>query len=206
MPRRKSKTPRPKRRSTARLLTEMTGRSVLSPASSLVIGWNNLPEACKICAFTIAKVVITVSAVDTATANKQTFGSCLTQIRQLSPYAPSDAKSGNTIKSSKLGMSGPSPKTYYFRPLQVEYPESFKGDLLSIDCICPQESWEIGALTIFSITFNVKHKSTSEACKANFKIIKHSEVQTSTSSDGIAAQFDVLSLGSLPDDELNYAV
>lgn len=190
MPKRRRR-PMPARRRNL-LRTEMTGRSVLTPASSLIVSWTNLPAVCKECAFTVANVTLQICGVDTATANKQTFGSCLVQVRQLSPNAQSNTASGNTIKSSKLWMIGSAPRKHGFRPLQVEYPESFRGDVLSIDCICPQEGWEIGAQMTFVILFNVKHKSQSEACKVEFKIISH------TDSSSVCSTY-----GSPPFEEIN---
>lgn len=173
MPNRKrARKQRPRRRIQRAMLAEYNGRSIISPAASLIFGWNDLPEVCKRSAFVIKSITLEASAVDTATANKQTFGSALLQIRQLTPYASTDDTSATGLKSSKLFMVGQQPKTIHFKPVAMEYPEKYRGKAcVSIDCICPREGWEIGALLVIRMVFDVKHPSTTEACKTTLATV-----------------------------------
>lgn len=146
----------PKRYKTSTIPVEYVARGVLSPASTVTVKQDNFPSLVKGSPFRIGIVVIQFSAVDVATANKQTFGNVLLQCRQL--------QSTSTIKSSRTVMAGTNPKSLRFRGTNLLYPAGYSGSVIAIDCLCPSVGSEIGCWFHLSIKFLCKPTFESETC------------------------------------------
>lgn len=157
-----------KRTSTARspLMTELVGHAMISPAATVAFNWDNLPEVCRSSPFRLVSVKCEFAAVDTAVLNKVTAGPALVQIRQQEGAAQSSTSSGATVKTSPQFMIGPNPKNVFFRCNNYLYPSNFRGSgILAVDCICPNEGYEIGVLMSYSIRIHVFHATQPESCK-----------------------------------------
>lgn len=158
-PRHRVNARRLRRKLPARLVAEGQFMSVISPASSAVIGWNMVPDAAHSSTFRLTNATVTGTALDAATANSLQTGPAFIQMRQIAP----DGKT--TLRSSTIKQFGANPRSYQLRTDSVEYPGPWRGDaLFAVDCLCPKKSYEIGCAMTISLTFTYDHEPNSEHC------------------------------------------
>lgn len=141
----------------------------ISPSTTASIGVGQLNPYIQDRPFKFRKVVITAASLDVASANKNTFGPAMFQIRQ---YSNVPRVSGTTtlqeytqIKSSRVFMVGPNPKTFYFTPIKYRYPAKCGLEtFLALDCLCAVKGYEIGMHFSITIDIQVYHEQESESC------------------------------------------
>lgn len=145
-------------------------RSILTPASTLTCTIDNLPKTWGDRGFTLLGIKIHAIAYDSATVNKLSIQPTQLQLRIMDPNTVVDVFGKPSAEQKVLWSSTPSMfsingGTRHFRFPKVRIPLAFAGSIFAVDCLCPQEGWEGGAVLCITISANLGNIIRGEACK-----------------------------------------